>query len=119
MSDNKVLDMAVVQKEVRYFWKTIIENREMIFNNQKNKNTTSGSQGSRGGERKENRKRKRKKKGRIKEIENISNMIKERKKDTENTLIKEKKKEIEIVSNVNCMKGGMVLLQVWSDWPPA
>ena len=86
MSDNKVLDMAVVQKEVHDFWKTVKENREMTYNNQKNHHSTrknnrkvspvneiksekleiktcSGNQGLHGDEKRENRKKKRKSKG--------------------------------------------------------
>ena len=90
MSDDKVLDMAMVQKEVHDFWKTIRSNQEMTFNSQKKKNITrknnrkaspvdeiksgkleiktcSGNQGSHDDGKKENRKRKRKSKGEKKE----------------------------------------------------
>ena len=59
ISDNKALDMAVVQKEVHSFWRTVRDNRQMTFNSQKKIKATAGVEGSHKGERKENRKRKR------------------------------------------------------------
>ena len=91
ISDDRVLDMAVVQKEVHSFWRTVRDNRQMTFSSQRKTKATMGVQGSQNEERKENRKRKRRNKENKKKSENISNTIKESKGDTEN-MIKGKRK---------------------------
>ena len=58
ISDDRVLDMAVVQKEVHSFWRTVRDNRQMTFSSQNKTKATTGVQGSQNEERKENRKKK-------------------------------------------------------------
>ena len=41
-SDNKVLDMAVVPKEVHDFGRTVRDNRQMTFNSQEKMKVTTG-----------------------------------------------------------------------------
>ena len=74
VSEHKVLDITSVQREVRCFWRTVKENRELTFK-------SHGSQGDCGNQnaynqdndgQKENRKRKNK--GKEKETEKVSNV---------------------------------------------
>ena len=75
-SENRVLDIATMQQEVRSFWRTVKENQELTFKGNRNQEG-SGNQGCPGqnaGGQKENRKRKRKNKGKEKKIEKVSNV---------------------------------------------
>ena len=68
-SENRVLDIATMQQEVRSFWRVVKENRELTFKDNGNQGGSGQNTNNQGG-----KKRKRKNKGKEGKEETVSNV---------------------------------------------